>query len=54
VQGNVDASETIEMMPKAKVVGDIKTNILTITEGAYFDGKSSMITKKIDVRAEKK
>ncbi len=54
VEGNINASETIEIMPKAKVVGDIKTNILTIAEGAYFDGKSSMITKKIDDRAGKK
>ncbi|OEG71865.1 hypothetical protein ATZ36_12230 [Candidatus Endomicrobiellum trichonymphae] len=54
VEGNINASETIEIMPKAKVVGDIKTNILTIAEGAYFDGKSSIITKEIDDGAEKK
>jgi cytoskeletal protein CcmA (bactofilin family) len=54
VEGNINASETIEIMPKAKVVGDIKTNILTIAEGAYFDGKSSMITKEIGSGAEKK
>jgi hypothetical protein len=42
------------LMPKAKVIGDVKTNILTIAERVYFDGKSSMITKEIDGGTEKK
>jgi cytoskeletal protein CcmA (bactofilin family) len=42
VHGNITASEYIELMPTAKVTGDIKTNILSISEGARFEGKSSM------------
>jgi cytoskeletal protein CcmA (bactofilin family) len=51
---NINASETIEIAPKAKIVGDLKTNTLTIAEGVYVDGKSSMITKEIATGAEKK
>jgi cytoskeletal protein CcmA (bactofilin family) len=42
VKGNINASETIEILQQAKVFGDIKTNLLTIAEGAHFYGKSSM------------
>ncbi|MDR3112311.1 MAG: polymer-forming cytoskeletal protein [Elusimicrobiota bacterium] len=42
VKANISAKEYIEILPTAVVVGDIKTNILTIAEGAHFDGKSSM------------
>lgn len=54
VKGNINASETIEILPKAKVIGDIKTNILTIAEGAYFEGKSSMLVLSEDNGAAKK
>jgi cytoskeletal protein CcmA (bactofilin family) len=54
VERNINASETIEIMPKAKVVGDVKTNILTIAERVYFDGKSLIITKEMYGGAEKK
>jgi len=43
VYGNIESSESVEIMPKAKVVGDVKTNIFTIAEGAFFEGKSSML-----------
>lgn len=43
IRGNIVASESVELLQKAKVWGDIKTNVLTISEGAYFEGKSSMI-----------
>ncbi|MDR3256121.1 MAG: polymer-forming cytoskeletal protein [Endomicrobium sp.] len=48
VKGNINASETTEILSKAKVVGNIRTNILTIVKGAYFDGQSSMTTKEIN------
>jgi cytoskeletal protein CcmA (bactofilin family) len=54
VEGNINASETVGIIPKAKVVENIKASILIIVEGAYFDGKFSMITKEIDDGAEKK
>lgn len=42
VKGNIISADTVEILPKAKVLGDITTNILTIAEGAFFEGKSSM------------
>ena len=49
IKGNINASETIEILPQAKVFGDIKTNILTIAEGAHFYGNSSMTIKETTV-----
>ncbi|MDR0485091.1 MAG: polymer-forming cytoskeletal protein [Elusimicrobiota bacterium] len=43
VKGNISAKESIEMLPKSRVEGDITTDLLTIVEGAYFEGKSSKI-----------
>jgi cytoskeletal protein CcmA (bactofilin family) len=43
VKGNISARESIEILPKARVEGDIITDLLTIVEGAYFEGKSSKI-----------
>jgi cytoskeletal protein CcmA (bactofilin family) len=51
VKGNAKASETIEIATQANIFGDLKTNVLTIAEGAHFYGKSLMnhneSTKKI-------
>lgn len=38
VQGNVDASEKIDIRKEAKLVGDIKTARIVIEDGAYFKG----------------
>jgi cytoskeletal protein CcmA (bactofilin family) len=46
VKGNISAKESIEMLPKSRIEGDIITDLLTIVEGAYFEGKASKI--KID------
>jgi cytoskeletal protein CcmA (bactofilin family) len=55
INGAIDVLSVLTGRTEAEVVvGDIKTNILTIAEGAYFDGNSSMITKEIDGRAGKK
>jgi len=43
VEGNIIASEAVELLNKSKVVGSIKTKILSIAEGAVFEGKSSML-----------
>ena len=42
VKGSILAPEGIEILQKAKMLGDIKTNILTIAEGAVFEGKSEL------------
>jgi cytoskeletal protein CcmA (bactofilin family) len=46
VKGNINASETIELTTQANVFGDLKTNILSIAEGAHFYGKSLMSQQK--------
>ena len=43
ITGNLLAEKYIEILSSAKVTGDIATNMLTIAEGAFFDGTSSMI-----------
>jgi cytoskeletal protein CcmA (bactofilin family) len=42
VQGNLSASGRLEIAPTGRVVGDIVTGILVITEGGHFEGKSEM------------
>jgi len=43
---NIDASEIVELKNKAQVCGEICTAKLTVSEGALFDGQSSMKKKK--------
>ena len=43
VDGNLIAQEIIEIKPKGQVFGDISTKKLTIMEGGFFEGKSTMI-----------
>ena len=43
VKGNLTAAEYVELSATSKVKGDIKTNILSISEGAQFEGNSSML-----------
>ena len=46
VEGNITATESIELLPKSKVTGDITTTVLSINEGAICKGKSVMIEKE--------
>jgi cytoskeletal protein CcmA (bactofilin family) len=43
VQGNVEASERIEIRKDAKLVGDIKTARIVIEDGAYFKGSIDIV-----------
>ncbi len=43
IQGNVEASERIEIRKDAKLVGDIKTTRIVIEDGAYFKGSIDII-----------
>jgi cytoskeletal protein CcmA (bactofilin family) len=43
VDGNLIAQEIVEIKPKGQVFGDISTKKLTIMEGGFFEGKSTMI-----------
>lgn len=38
IQGNVDATDKIDIKKEAKLVGDIKTTRIVIEDGAYFKG----------------
>jgi len=42
VRGQIEAKERIEIYPPGKVLGNIKTTIFIIKEGAVFEGTSRM------------
>lgn len=42
VYGNVDVSEKLELLPSARMYGDIKVGVVTISEGATFKGSCEM------------
>lgn len=46
VEGNITATDSIELLTKSKVTGDITTAVLSINEGAIFKGKSVMLEKE--------
>ncbi len=46
VEGNITATDSIELLTKSKVTGDITTTVLSINEGAVFKGKSVMLEKE--------
>jgi cytoskeletal protein CcmA (bactofilin family) len=46
VDGNIEGSEIVELKDKAQVVGEICTVKLSISEGALFEGQSSMKKRK--------
>lgn len=45
VNGNVNAVKELKLIAPACVVGDIKTPLLSIAEGAVFEGKCNMLTR---------
>lgn len=42
IYGNVDVSEKLELLPSAKMYGDIKVGVLIISAGATFKGACTM------------
>ena len=57
IEGNITASDSIEINAKGKVLGDVQTQRLTIIEGGLFEGHSSMKrenTKVLELQKEKK
>lgn len=46
VQGNLEASEKLEITESGRVIGDISANVLVIAPGAVFTGKSLMSDHK--------
>jgi cytoskeletal protein CcmA (bactofilin family) len=43
VNGNVEASEKIDIRKEARLVGDIKTGRIVIEDGAYFKGSIDIV-----------
>ena len=43
IQGNVDASDRLEIRKDARLVGDIKTARIIIEDGAYFKGSIDIV-----------
>jgi len=48
VIGNIIALKDLKLISPARVVGDIRTPLLSIAEGAIFDGTSRMLNKTGD------
>jgi len=46
IQGNVEASDRIDIRKEAKLVGDIKTARIVIEDGAYFKGSIDIIRQE--------
>ncbi|MBE0605445.1 MAG: polymer-forming cytoskeletal protein [Deltaproteobacteria bacterium] len=42
VEGNIEATETVELREKSTMVGEIDTPKLAISEGAVFEGRARM------------
>lgn len=45
VNGNITALKDLKLISPATVIGDIHTPLLSIAEGAIFDGSSRMLSK---------
>jgi len=43
IQGNVDATDKIDIRKDAKLIGDIKTARIVIEDGAYFKGSIDIV-----------
>jgi cytoskeletal protein CcmA (bactofilin family) len=42
IEGNIEATETVELMGKASMAGEISSPKLVVSEGAIFEGRSRM------------
>lgn len=52
VQGNVEASDRLEITETGKVLGDISANVLSVAPGAMFTGKSQMAETQKEITPE--
>ncbi len=43
VRGDIEAADRLEMLPSAKVYGNVRTAKLRIADGVVFEGKCEMI-----------
>ena len=49
VSGNITALKDLKLISPARVIGDIKSPLLSIAEGVVFDGTSRMLSKADDL-----
>ena len=49
VRGNITALKDLKLISPARVIGDIKSPLLSIAEGVVFDGTSRMLSKADDL-----
>jgi len=49
VTGNITAFKDLKLISPARVIGDIRSPLLSIAEGAIFDGTSRMLSKAEDL-----
>ncbi|MFW6264770.1 MAG: bactofilin family protein [Bacillota bacterium] len=54
VNGNIIATEKIEILPSGRLNGDIQTKTIKIEEGASFAGESRPLESKKDMDISKK
>ncbi len=54
IEGNIIASESLEIKSKGRVYGDVQTKKLTIIEGGVFEGRSRMKDQSKVVELEQK
>ena len=52
VQGNIEATERLTIAETGRIYGDIIANVLSISPGAIFTGKSTMMEKVKPQEAE--
>lgn len=43
IQGNVEASDRLEIRKDARLIGDIKTSRIAVEDGAYFKGSIDIV-----------
>ena len=43
VRGNIDASQRVEMLPSARIYGNVRTSTVRIDDGVAFEGKCQMV-----------
>lgn len=53
VNGQIEVTERIEIYPTGRVLGNMKTPILVIKEGAVFEGNSRMGNENLEKKYDK-